>query len=288
MCDSKKVQTFGGPWSLIKTDLVAQYMQFFNTALKNMRFRRIYIDAFAGSGAFQYTEGDTRQGGFFPPDVHDGSAKRALAVQPAFDRIVFIEQDSGNVAALNQLIRASDHPNASVHQGDANQIVREICTRERWGRQRGVIFLDPFAMSVEWQTLEAIAGTRALDVWFLFALAGTVRNLPRLADRLDDSKRNAVTRVLGTAEWFNRFYSEMTIPRTMITPERKVLRRVVSVEDIEHYVKQRLETIFPYVEKPRRLRQRNRSLFSLFFAISNPSQKAMELAKRAARHILAS
>ena len=51
-------QKFGGPWSLIKVDTVAQYYSAFNTALKNRGFKRVCIDAFAGSGDFQYRPHD--------------------------------------------------------------------------------------------------------------------------------------------------------------------------------------------------------------------------------------
>ena len=34
--------------------MVEKYIRFFNSALKNKPFERVYIDAFAGSGAFRY------------------------------------------------------------------------------------------------------------------------------------------------------------------------------------------------------------------------------------------
>ena len=37
------------------------------------------------------------------------------------------------------------------------------------------MFLDPYGMEVEWKTLQAVAATRAIDVWFLFPLAGLYR-----------------------------------------------------------------------------------------------------------------
>ena len=47
---------FGGPWTLTKLDALRHYLKAFNQALKNQpsssskKFKRIYIDAFAGSG----------------------------------------------------------------------------------------------------------------------------------------------------------------------------------------------------------------------------------------------
>ncbi len=74
-------QKFGGPWSLLKLEVVESYLKAFCTALKQQRFDLVYIDAFAGSGSFSYGESDP--GGFFPiePQVHVGSAIRALSTR---------------------------------------------------------------------------------------------------------------------------------------------------------------------------------------------------------------
>jgi three-Cys-motif partner protein len=221
--------------------------------------------------------------------IHAGSALRALRANPPFHRIVFIEKEKSNVAALQELIDKSDHRAARVIHGDANTVLRELCRSEDWRKQRGVIFLDPFGMSVDWPTLETIAATRALDVWFLFPLIGTIRNLPRLASALDAGKRLAVTRVLGTDEWFTKFYSPVEEGGMMLGSRAPaIVRRTATVDEIEAYVRARLRTIFPHVEVPVRLRApRNKSLFSLFFAVSNPSAGAINLAVKGARHILA-
>lgn len=286
-------QRFGGPWSLIKIDMLGKYMRFFNTALKNAPFERVYIDAFAGSGAFRYAAGtpapslfDTGQDD--DSAIHAGSAKLALESAPPFNRIFFIEQNRVNVGALQRLINSSRHPNAAVLHGEANEILRELCHPGKWRNRRGIIFLDPFGMSVEWSTLQMIAATKALDVWFLFALAGTVRNLPRLASRLDHDKEAAVTRILGTAEWFEKFYAAPA-PRTDLwgSTTNEPIRRSATIDDIESYVRNRLSTIFPHVESPKRLKApKNMSLFSLFFAMSNPDEKAITLARKGAQHIL--
>jgi three-Cys-motif partner protein len=125
-----------------------------------------------------------------------------------------------------------------------------------------------------------------LDVWYLFALAGVVRNLPRLASRLDQSKRAAVTRVLGTEEWFNVFYRRHSSETLFGTQMSQVLRRS-TIDEIEIYVRNRLLEIFPLVEPPLRLKASgNKSLFSLFFAVSNPNPKAKDLAQKVATQIL--
>lgn len=287
-------QIFGGPWSLIKTTMVEKYIRFFNTALKNMPFERVYIDAFAGSGAFRWVVDAPKMTLFGPydetQDIHAGSAQRALTVDPPFHRAFFIEQDETNAKALQILIAKTRHPNARVLVTDANQILTKLCQPEKWRKRRGVIFLDPFGMNVEWSTLQLVANTKALDLWFLFSLGGLVRNLPISAAALDAGKFAAVTRVLGTKKWFDEFYKVPHVPKMTLwgkpspTP---VAQRAAKVDQIEEYVRQRLLTLFPHVEKPKRLKgPRNQPLFSLFFAVSNPSKSAIKLAQQGASHIL--
>jgi three-Cys-motif partner protein len=45
--------------------------------------------------------------------------------------------------------------------------MRKICDND-WRSHRAVLFLDPYGMQVEWQTIEAIAKTAAIDLWLLF------------------------------------------------------------------------------------------------------------------------
>ena len=71
---------------------------------------------------------------------------------------------------------------------DANAALKTLCGRYQWRSERAVLFLDPFGMHVEWSTLEAIAKTGAVDVWYLFPYAGLYRQAAKNADALDADK----------------------------------------------------------------------------------------------------
>jgi three-Cys-motif partner protein len=66
-----------------------------------------------------------------------------------------------------------------VIQSDANQALQSAIKWNEWHSTRGVLFLDPYGMDVEWDTLRAIANTRRVDVWFLFSLSGLYRQATR-------------------------------------------------------------------------------------------------------------
>lgn len=64
------LQKFGGNWTEEKLNIFTSYLDAYIIALQNQKFKKIYIDAFAGTG-----EIETSDGGQYLV----GSAKRALA-----------------------------------------------------------------------------------------------------------------------------------------------------------------------------------------------------------------
>src|SRR5947209_10924551 len=96
----------------------------------------------------------------------DGSARRALAIHPAFHHFMFNEKDSARNAALKRLITEYPERNIQVLDGEANRVLKQIFESRTWvakaaGKARGIVFLDPYALQVEWETLEILARTRA-------------------------------------------------------------------------------------------------------------------------------
>ncbi|WP_292992535.1 three-Cys-motif partner protein TcmP [Nitrosomonas sp.] len=281
---SRDQHSFGGAWTLIKLGALEKYLAAFNTVLSKQSFTRLYIDAFAGTGRCDIkVDGENK--------TIDGSARRALDINPAFHKFCFIELHSKKLMALNAL--RSEHPGKIIEiiQDDANKALKTLCTQYHWRRERAVLFLDPFGMHVEWSTLETIAKTGAIDVWYLFPYAGLYRQATKNADALDADKEASLTRVLGTDEWRKVFYVQ--------NPQSDMFGGGNGdVRDIDHpqmlkFVSKQLKTLFPAVTEPKILHRggnsRNPSgppLFALYFASSNPSLKAHGLATKIAKDIL--
>ena len=83
-------QRFGGPWTLIKLEVLEKYLNFYTTALKNQPFKLCYIDAFAGSGKIDI-RGET---------AIPGSAIRALDYP--FHKYYFFEKELSYITALKK------------------------------------------------------------------------------------------------------------------------------------------------------------------------------------------
>jgi three-Cys-motif partner protein len=49
---NEQIQKFGGAWTVIKIDILKQYLDAYTTALKSQPFNLVYIDAFAGCGKY--------------------------------------------------------------------------------------------------------------------------------------------------------------------------------------------------------------------------------------------
>jgi three-Cys-motif partner protein len=153
------------------------------------------------------------------------------------------------------------------------------------------MFLDPYGMEVEWKTLQMIAETKAIDVWYLFPLAGLYRQAARSFAKIDASKEASITRMLGTDSWKRDLYSSFGPPpmENLIgaLESDDARQRNADVATLERYVQDRLKTIFPEVLDPYPLPPNEKpQRFSLFCAISNPSPKAIALAQQFGRDIL--
>jgi len=269
--------SFGGGWTRIKLEVLEKYLVAFNTALSKQSFTRLYIDAFAGTGRCDIKVDGKKKS-------IDGSARRALNTDPPFHKFYFIELQRKKLAALNTL--RAEYPDKEIEmvQSDANAALRTLCGQYQWYSERAVLFLDPFGMQVEWPTLEAIANTGAVDVWYLFPYAGLYRQAAKNADALDADKEASLTRLLGTDEWRQAFYAQ--------NPQSDLFGGSTGDVRDDHrllleFVSKRLKGLFPAVTEPKVLYSPTRApLFALYFAASNPSPAAYGLAIRIANHIL--
>ena len=279
-------QKFGGNWTEKKLNIFTSYLDAYLIALQNQKFKKIYIDAFAGTG-----EIETSDGGQFLV----GSAKRALASEKKFDHYYFIEADSQKAGELQNMIN-SEFPQmrgiVTIYCGDANDKLAEIISNVDWRYNRGLLFLDPYATQVNWATLENVAQTKSIDVWYLFPFSALERMLPKNGKY--DKWEDCIDRLLGDAGWRKEFYKkdpQMTLFDLFPEPGQSDGERMVkdaNPNHIKEYILSRLGTIFPCGSKHARIfrNSRNSPMFLFCFAIASESPKAQGLALRMADYIL--
>jgi len=265
---------FGGEWTEKKLDAVEEYLKFFTTALKNQKFKLCYIDAFSGSGNVTLKNGV----------ITDGSAIRALKYP--FDQYFFIEDNQKYYDALNWKISKTYSEKAdkiTVLKGDCNELLQSIDSRqwlvEGW---RGVIFLDPYAMDLDWDSLEKISKTQMFDVWYLFPFSAVNRNLNNNG-KISQANEERLNRIFGTDAWKKELYAESAQLTLFGNSEMEKIPN-----GLKGFIVKRLSETFKNVaQNPAVLKNKNNSpLFLLCFAVSNPQPAAWGLALKAANHIL--
>jgi three-Cys-motif partner protein len=290
---------YGGPWTEIKLDAVMYFAGCYTKVLTPPGFDIWFVDAFAGSGEREVTE---QRGGIFTgqplhfvTDTRAGSARRALDIDPPFHHFIFNEPNSDRNRAL-QLLKV-EHPHRDIHilDRDANIILQQIFGAPRWrsgSRQqaRALVFLDPYALQVEWATLDMLAKTQAVDVWYLFPLRDVTRQLARSRSGIG-LKAPKLDRVLSP-RWRdlyslphpNEAWRQASFFETATAGEEE---RNASQQQIEVWFRKQLQTVFAYASEPLPLLTgESRQAFSLFLCVANPSTKAVNLAKHFHKHVM--
>lgn len=295
-----KAHRFGGDWTTRKLEVLAGYLESYTTALKDKPtakdpFRKAFIDAFAGTGyreARREGKSDTAQSLLFPDlaeqepqSLLDGSARLALRTKPRFDKYIFIERNAERCVQLEEL--KTEFPDKAggieVLQRDANAEIQSLCSKN-WSSHRAVLFLDPYGMQVEWTTIEAVARTRAIDLWLLFPLGIGVNRLLTKTGDIPDGWRRRLDLLLGTEDWYDQFYKVETSPTLFGDDQERVVK--AKMDRIGRFFNDRLKEIFVgVVDEPGVLRNSaNNPLYLLCFAVGN--ERGKPIALRIAKHLL--
>jgi three-Cys-motif partner protein len=295
---AKAKQQFGANWTEQKLECLKKYLKAYTTALKNQNFETYYIDAFAGTG-YREVKQEAKSNELLFPELAeeesqkflDGSARIALQLETPFSRYIFVEKSPEKCQELEALKQEHSTLSDSIEiiNREANEYIRELCNQDWIGtNKRGVVFLDPFGMQVEWATIKAIADTKGMDLWLLFPLGIGVNRLLTKDGEIPDSWKNILNNTFGTTDWESTFYKEPDTGQTSLFDVGKKVEKVVNCEGIAAFFIDRLKQVFPGVaENPLILRNKcNNPIYLFCFAVGNPNQRAKELALKFANHIL--
>lgn len=285
-------QTFGGDWTAQKLAILSEYLGRYTTVLKNQGFELVYVDAFAGYGSYQtgadYDSAEYASAEYADfQELRDGSPRIALGVQDkSFDRLVFIEKDAAGCQALENL--KDEFPGRSIEilAEDANVVLPPFCAALR-PYDRAVVFLDPYATQVSWDTVAALAQTEKIDCWILFPLMAIARMMP-LENEPSAALGRQLDRIFGGRVYWSELYQVALQQPLIPLDDAPVQERLGSSDFIAACYRKRLEqAFFRVAPTSRTLRnRRNSPLFELFFAASNPTGNAARIAVDIADHIL--
>ncbi len=294
------VNAFGGDWTDDKLRILEGYLKAYTTALKEQNFRLLYVDAFAGTGYVNVGSEDLAQGKLLTSEngwdneaanVLKGSARRAIEVDDRpFDYFLFVELNPEYAAELSKLKYEFRDRNIRVISEEANKFLQDWCTSQNqrlgtpWRRERAVVFIDPYATQVNWQTVQRIAETKSVDLWILFPLSAITRMLPN-AREPDEANATNLDRVFGGPEWREVLYQSSSQPTWFGDDKTETVRD--DQQAIVDLYQRKLEGVFPAVApNPMMFRNSNNSpLFAFMFAAANPGPGG-RIALTIAKHLL--
>jgi three-Cys-motif partner protein len=294
---------FGGDWTEEKLERIRKYlnayMQIFTKNERASYYTTYYVDAFAGTG---YRDVKTEKGEVAESlfdnatdietlesdaaSLQKGSARVALEIALPFKNYVFIEKKAEFVESLNQLKQEFPSRKISVLPGEANKALQDWIGTVNWRSSRAVVFLDPYGMQVDWQTIKVIAETKAIDLWILFPLAQAVNRLLTTDKLPNDGWSRTLTRFFGTNDWQEAFYKQIVSQQGLFGEETSLYRKEADFNAISQFFVKRLESAFEKVaQKPLALfNSKGSPLFLLCFAAANP--KGADTAVRIAENII--
>lgn len=290
---------FGGNWTELKLARLDKYLNAYRTIFtgnpKARYFTTWYVDAFAGTGSRSDPDTKAKEQDSLFEDVYDdtdtkgyrdGSAKIALGLSQPFDRYLFIEKSKKHVTELKAFVgreHSSLLPRCDFQHGEANAVLKAWCQARDWKKERAVVFLDPYGMQVEWSTVEALAATKGVDLWYLFPLGVGVARLLKHDGNIDESWQKRLDLIFGTSGWRSRFYEAQTMPT--LFGDQEGVERTATVATIQTFITERLAACFARVAKGLILRNSKSSpLYLLCFAAAN--ERGAPTALRIAQDIL--
>jgi three-Cys-motif partner protein len=250
-------QEFGDEHTRKKLETVEKYLGAYATALKYSPFKLLYVDACAGSGSSvpkgtleQPSPNQVSLEGFSTPIADTdaiivGSARRALGVNPPFHKYLLNDTKKSNVDALRKSIR-DDYPHLSdrveLTRLDANEMLRKLCASQNWNETRAVVFLDPFGLQINYETLELLGKTKAVDVWYLVPVFAMYRQISG-GGQINPDGGPRVDAALGTTVWRDVAVVEERSMDLFDQPQFKS-SRAVDIAWFEKVAKERIGAAF--------------------------------------------
>jgi three-Cys-motif partner protein len=280
---------FGGPHTEKKLEAIEDYLTAYLQILSRTSLRTVYIDAFAGSGAIPQGYG----GDLFPSlddaeALGEGSAIRALKLERKFDQYIFIDSKRKKLNELEARIarEVRPKPNVTYIVGNAAEELVGLCTMLSRSNVRAVVFLDPFGSQVSWWTLEALAKTKHVDLWYLFPSGLCVNRQISSDGTFTLEQEGSLNRLFGPHDWKSRLLKKQQV--VDLFGSREEFQKIANIDDITRYMIECLGTIFEgdVLKNWLPLGRGGAHWYSLIFAMANSSKSATKIGHRVAKHLM--
>lgn len=268
------MNNFGGNWTEAKMEIVVDYAKAYLTIMNKQNWvKTLYFDGFAGSGLIGASDKE---------ESIKGTALRILDIdQPRpFDIYYFVEKDEKNKSALETKINADYFgKNAHIIKADCNKKLVDMANFLNKNKEyRALVFVDPYGMTVNWSSIEALRGL-GIDLWILVPTGvGVNRLLIKNNQNIPEAWLIKLEKFLGLSreEILAHFYSTKTVT-TLFGDETSINKEERAIIKIGELYSQRLSTVFKSVSESFVMRNSNNSIMYHFMMATN-NKTALKLA----------
>ncbi len=259
---------FGGSWTEAKMEIIVSYAKAYLTIMNKQSWvKTLYFDGFAGSGLIVSDGSD---------EIKKGTALRILDIvtPKPFDIYYFVELDSDYKEALEHTI-STKYPQRNTHvvQEDCNQkIVSMAKFLNNNKNHRALAFIDPYGMSVNWKSIEALKNL-GIDLWILVPTGSGVNRLLKNDGNIRDAWIIRLENFLGISkeDILKHFYKRQTT-NTLFGEETQLKKEQNIILRIGELYKKRLNEVFKYVSESFIMRNSNNAImYHFMMATNNPN-----------------
>ncbi len=256
---------FGGNWTEEKMEIVVSYAKAYLTIMEKQTWAKtMYFDGFAGSGIIETEESE---------DVKKGTALQILdIVEPSpFDLYYFVELDEIHKAELDERIQENYFGrNAHVVNADCNEKLMRMSEFLKANKNfRALVFIDPYGMTVNWSSIEALKGL-GVDLWILVPTGIGISRLLKNDGNISEAWLSKLEKFLGISqEEIKAHFYKTKEQNTLFGIETVVEKEKNTVNKAGDLYKQRLNTIFKFVSESFVMKNSTNSIMYHFMMATN-------------------
>lgn len=299
MANSNSTQkSWGGQWTEDKLDCFQKYVKAYLTIMnayrEKFRWKLVYFDGFAGSGSREQSlVTDEKAMSLFGEELHDaselhpyqGAAERVVQIEQqmrGFDEYWFIDKNEQNITSLElKLAEYQTRGKKMFRPNDANEEVLNLGRRLREHPKTKVLcLLDPFGMSINWDSIVALAGN-GIDLWILVPTGSIVNRLIQKNGELRYPEKLEDFFGLPQQVIFDRFYEKKEAEANLFDMGREEVRKVKNIiGEIDQLYRDQLGQIFPYVTPEPLVMRNSRGLPIFHFVCASHNETAVKIAQQ--------
>lgn len=296
--DMSSKNNWGGSWTEQKLDCFESYVKAYLTIMNVYRDKRnwklIYFDGFAGSGDrgdnLSREDETALQAEMFDGDwvqerevnLYQGAAERVVRLEQmmrGFDYYYFVEKDESKCAMLDlKLAQYETKGYKKCCPGDANDWAKKLGDAlHRDTKYKSLCLLDPFGMSIKWDTIERLSGN-GVDLWILVPTGVIINRLVRKSGELMHTDRLEEFFGMTKSDIHDWFYERRQEVDLFGETQEWYEKKDNPIQRIADLFCERLGELFKYVT-PEPLVMRNRNNVPIFhFVCASNNQTAVRIA----------